>query len=890
MTPSDDPDPRVDTATALIEEFKNILAPSEHGPAHKPQRVMSDEDAELWNGSRAALCLSGGGIRSAAFSLGVLQSLAKAGLLLEFHYLSTVSGGGYTGGWLAAVMHRDGGLATAQRVLEKPGDARLEGLRAYTNFITPSPGPGSADTRAAAVLWLRNVLLNWMVFGPAMLAIAALPALYAMAIGAGLQTLGGAAAGSIGLLALLIATFNSCRLIPAHSFPSPSNSATAGAHYLRTISLGIVLPALVWAILAPVAFSATSNPLPLKFVGPPPPSDAISLLAIGAFAALLLGYFGAWIAVGRQRRPGFSSNFGWWLIASGLAAALLQMGIRLGQSLHAEWLAVLGPLWVIGAHVLQSTIYVGLRSVRQYADLDREWLAQLNSDKLVPALLWAALAAAALLLPLYVSSVWATAAALVSGPGGAWLGSSARSLFGSKTPPGSVAAWLTGILVEAAISAATLVFLALLLMALAEAATGLAAYAVGNEALALMAILVLSAGAACLLGARVNVNRFSLHGVYRNRLVRAFLGTARLTGRNPEPYTKFDPSDNLRMKDLYPAADAMPAGSPEQRDAHEARRGRLFPVVNATLNLTVPKRTAWSERKAAPFTITPFRSGADCLFLKGRKGVFTRTDTYGGGEEEGPVGDDTGGFTLGGAMTISGAAVSPNMGYHTRPAVAFIMTLFDVRLGAWMPNPAKTSDRRRLNQGRPNNALFALAAEMLGRADDQRDNIYLSDGGHFDNLGLYEMLRRECRTIVVIDASEDGGFLYADLGDSVRRAAIDLGAVLEFSPAVRHTTKKLPKQGAYATIAYRSGAVGKLVYLKPWLTADMPADVMAYAAAHTSFPHESTADQFFTESQFESYRHLGAFLGSSAFGGAGSLDSWLKIAAQRQNGEENDAP
>ena len=128
------------------------------------------------------------------------------------------------------------------------------------------------------------------------------------------------------------------------------------------------------------------------------------------------------------------------------------------------------------------------------------------------------------------------------------------------------------------------------------------------------------------------------------------------------------------------------------------------------------------------------------------------------------------------------------------------------------------------------------------------------------------MLRRECRKIVVIDASEDGGYLYADLGDSVRRAAIDLGAILEFS-----------------TIAYRSGAVGKLVYLKPWLAADLPADVMAYAAAHASFPHESTADQFFTESQFESYRHLGAFLGRSAFGGAGSLDDWLETAARRQS-------
>ena len=110
---------------------------------------MSEDHARHWNAARTALCLSGGGIRSAAFSLGVLQSLARAGLLLDFHYLSTVSGGGYTGAWLAAVMKHGGGRAAAQEALTKPGDSRLEGLRDFTNFLTPSPGLASADTRAA---------------------------------------------------------------------------------------------------------------------------------------------------------------------------------------------------------------------------------------------------------------------------------------------------------------------------------------------------------------------------------------------------------------------------------------------------------------------------------------------------------------------------------------------------------------------------------------------------------------------------------------------------------------------------------------------------------------------------------------------------------------------
>jgi predicted acylesterase/phospholipase RssA len=874
------PDPRVGTAAALIEEFEAILEDSEHGAADRPARSgMGDREARLWNAPRAALCLSGGGIRSAAFSLGVLQSLARAEILLDFHYLSTVSGGGYTGAWLAAVMKHGGGLQAAQDALTIPGDTRLEGLRAFTNFLTPSPGPASADTRAGVVLWLRNVLLNWLVFGPAMLAVALVPALYAALLATGATAPVGYAAGIVGLLALLYATLSACRDIPSHGFRSPPPNDTeqsAGASALA-VHLGIVTPVLVWALLGPVAFAALAHPVLRGEALPPltwPPWQTGDLwLSGGALAALLAGYLLAWLSLDRERRPGFASNAGWWVLASIIAAALLQLGMWLGRSLPLKLLAVLGPLWVIGAHVLQSSVYVGVRSASRYADLDREWLARLNGDKLAPTLVWSALAAVTLLLPCYVgNSSLSKLTPLLTGPAAAWLASSTKSLFGRKTPPDSGLSWLMPVLVETAISLAALVFAATLLMLLAKAGERLSCLA--WQAHPTLALLGFSIGGGMLaygLGERVNVNRFSLHGVYRNRLVRAFLGTARLDGRTVDAYTGFDPGDNLRMADLYDKA---------------APRRRLFPVINTTLNLTVSKRTAWSERKAAPFTVTPLRSGADCLFLPtGTKGVFVKTETYAGGETEGGAEDsERKGFTLGGAMTISGAAVSPNMGYHTRPGVAFLMTLFDVRLGAWLPNPAKTADPTRLNRGRPTNALFAFAAEMLGRADDQRDNVYLSDGGHFDNLGLYEMLRRECRRIVVVDAGEDGGYAYGDAGDSLRRAAIDFGATITFSPALVGGVATLRRAGAYASIRYRSGAEGELIYLKPWQPSDMPADVMAYAAAHAAFPHESTTDQFFTESQFESYRQLGSFIGTTALTQAGSLAQWFWAARPQQSG------
>ena len=120
---------------------------------------------------RSALCLSGGGIRSASFGLGVLQALARARLLEKFDYLSTVSGGGYIGGWLSAWIHhhqrgREGVFAelrtTPERTLEPESDP-IRHLRAFSNYLTPQFGLFSADTWTIGATVLRDILLNWIV-------------------------------------------------------------------------------------------------------------------------------------------------------------------------------------------------------------------------------------------------------------------------------------------------------------------------------------------------------------------------------------------------------------------------------------------------------------------------------------------------------------------------------------------------------------------------------------------------------------------------------------------------------------------------------------------------------------------------------------------------------
>jgi hypothetical protein len=225
-------------------------------------------------------------------------------------------------------------------------------------------------------------------------------------------------------------------------------------------------------------------------------------------------------------------------------------------------------------------------------------------------------------------------------------------------------------------------------------------------------------------------------------------------------------------------------------------------------------------------------------------------------------------------MTISGAAISPERGYHSSPATAFLMTLFNVRLGAWLPNPGFG---RSWSASKPSNALWPLFNEMFGRATDQKANVYLSDGGHFDNLGLYEMLRRRCNLIVVIDACADPEYDYDDLGRAVRLASIDLALTIDFVRPVVKGKHDLDASGAIADITYQNDEKGVLLYLKPWLPENLPADVLAYWAAHDDFPHQSTVDQFFQESQFESYRGLGEKIVLQAFAAAGDFPEGSKL-------------
>lgn len=684
-----------------------------------------------------ALCLSGGGIRSATFGLGILQALAAAGELRRFDYLSTVSGGGYIGAWLTAWSHRAGGVAAVEAELAAAESAPLRHLRAYSSYLAPRRGAFSADTWTLAAIYLCNLLLNWLVFVPLLLLLLLGPRIGFVLGRAAAPWARGAWAGGAALGLLVVAG----GLIAVY-LPSLGGRPCSAERFR-------------WTVLLPIGL------------------------------AVALGTLWLWNA--RSRWPPLH-------LARGAAAGF----------------AVAAPVLLLMAVALAGVLFLGLTSQWLHT-LDREWLGRAGADLLRLSVVWAAAFAIVLLAPAALQRAWAMATAGgvggVSGVLTALLGFRDKATAVSGTAKVGGSRWLQ------AVAALFLVLLAAGLVALTNHWLGADAAHSG-----LTPTLLLAAGLLAWVlvsGWFININKFSLMGMYRNRLIRAYLGASRHAPANG--FSGFAPGDDVGMSELQQA--------------------RPYPVLNLTLNLVSGERLAWQERKAELFTVTPQACGCPTLGYQ-------------------PSAEYAGGMTLGTAMALSGAALSPNMGYHSSPLVAFVMTLFDVRLGAWLGNPAG----RRWRQPGPRNSFSWLLREALGRTDARSPFVYLSDGGHFENLGLYAMVRRGCREIVVVDAGCDPDYRFEDLGNALRKIRIDLGVEIVFAeePSAMRAREK---RWAEAVIRYSNSpdgcADGRLIYLKPMLLANESPDVASYAAAHRDFPHQSTADQWFDESQTESYRQLG---------------------------------
>jgi hypothetical protein len=833
----------------------------------------------------AALCLSGGGIRSATFNLGVIQGLARFGLIERLDYLSTVSGGGYIGGWLKAWMKRVGTKAVLEDLTRtrpaqplKPEARPVDRLREYSNYLTPRRGLVSGDTWSAVAIVIRNLLLNWLVVVPILLAIVAVPQVYELAVRLPDDS-------KRAFWTILVATVLAL-------------GASVSIHNARGRKYRNVHSLVVWGGVLPIVLASAALALGGAWL---PDPHGISLRSIVNFAALwcvvipLIGWLVSeprrMIKEERKESPG-KTRLPWpelaALLLSGVITLVLFVGLTAGLYprlvVRPVVYATVGVPLLIALYLISRTIFVALsdwftqnlhvKGIVGREDRDREWWARLSGLLLLAALAWILICAVSLVGWLLAKRLFKEyAGRAIAGVGGiaglvaVLIGKSGKT--GSGREGGESAAnqdpkkekasrrQAFSLAVAAPVFClAIFVLLAHLYSLIASAFASLMgmtrlpvapATSSATDILVLAAPIGLLVFLAWIAGKIVNVNRFSLHGLYRNRLVRAYLGASNTQREETlDPFTGFATNDNLLMHELW---------HPRAGSADDACQQPLL-VVNTTLNLVRGERLGWQERKAESFSMTPFFCGN---FYEG----YRRSEAYGGRN----------GISLGTALTISGAAANPNMGYHSSAPVTFLLGILNARLGAWLGNTNAKGNATFKHQG-PRSALVPLFAELFGMTDSKKQYVQLSDGGHFDNLGLYEMVLRRCRFIIVSDAGMDRGPDFGDLGNAIRKVRIDFGVPIEFDKKIGIVSRDATAAGtlcAMGSIRYSKvdggnpNADGVLIYLKPTLDLfgegrPIPYDVFSYQRRARDFPHESTMDQWFDESQFESYRALGDYI------------------------------
>jgi hypothetical protein len=391
-----------------------------------------------------------------------------------------------------------------------------------------------------------------------------------------------------------------------------------------------------------------------------------------------------------------------------------------------------------------------------------------------------------------------------------------------------------------------------------------------------------------------DLTSWSLHPLYRRRLCTAFA-----LKRVPNPRVAADHRGRAveRQQSKLP-----PLSETDVLPHHEEWKDRQWPtlLVCAAANISDPGATP-PGRGVTSFTFSPFAVGGPLV-----GGIATRE--FEDKLSEGLRRD----FTLPAAVAMSGAAVSPSMGKMTRPSLRFLMALANVRLGVWVANPRRLDSFVRTHvtsvksasgaketmkalltpvhsmgdeqvqqvreQAPPRSGLLLrpppryLLKELLGWNSVNDKYLYITDGGHYENLGLVELLRRGCMQIYCFDAS--GGRSMGALGDAIALARTEVGVEIEFAEGELDDVLEQGPDGApkfaseccaVGTIRYPGIAKeGRLVYTPSVMTTDLPWDVLAYRDVDADFPHDSTIEQLFTDQRFEAYRVLGRHAGEQA--------------------------
>jgi len=895
--------------------------------AHR-RRALDIPEAPGNRGRNRALALSGGGIRSATFCLGVMQALAEApvpnpatnlaadadgappdvagtqSLLAQFDYLSTVSGGGYIGSFFASLFvpgrlrrgtsplqaaqdayrtlqyEPPGRIRTGESYGDAPGRASVAWLRENGRYLTPT---GAGDNLYAAAVIVRNWMAMQYVIGSALLVILAILALgLHMATGTWL----GLGRSEMDLLHDARQAFNEDTLAiwwsaylwlpvasallfvlpPGIAFWLVYPTSDDPQQPVRALNGAVLLAILIGALFlaASLWFQAIEPNMRIAYA-----CFVIGILAwLGVAACMvMLVPMPRTVTVFRVRATRALRG------ALGLTAALAALGLAdtvartcyLYSFMAAHPWAAIGPAGALGGLVWLVRYGATLFDDGKQGATDSVWRTLLSR---LPMSLLAGMVAA--LVALLVFVLWSWIVLWVRWDGGEPLD---WHVFGK--------AWTTA---------------------------------------ALFTLTLLALGMAIVVGRFAGfLNLSTLQSFYAARLTRAYLGAS-----NGNRFST--PAIDRAARQRFSVAEPAPDDAISLNDYYDPRMLAPLHLINVTLNQTVDpaEQLVQRDRKGKPLCIGPgpalAQPGSAQQLPADAYARFTVDGQRCCPKSQQPAGMATRSVemaqarTVGDWIAISGAAISTGLGRATTLGTSLLLGLANLRLGIWWPStmaeggscatgagPQRPDLERRLHPALGMitglfRTQYYLGCELAARFHGTRRRWqYLSDGGHFENTAVYELLRPERRVglIVLCDCGCDGDYRFGDLANLIRLARIDFGLEI----VVDHAAASDPVLGtvfgtpddfaadapadardkvAILLNVHAAGQAGapdgapvtRIVVVKPRLTASAPADVRQYGALHPSFPQEGTADQFFDEAQWESYRALGVAIGRRIAGSA----------------------
>ncbi|MDF3813457.1 hypothetical protein [Rhodopseudomonas sp. BAL398] len=799
---------------AVLSEAEVLDAERARISQSRRERLGPDNADAPWSG----IGLSGGGIRSASRALGVLQALAEHDLLRKFDYLSSVSGGGYLAGslqwWWCGKPREDGAGPTQTRFGLGPTDFPYGPARIST-------GPEQAITQRARcnLAFLRshssyltpgNGLNSW-----SMLAVLVRTSIISLFI----------------WIMLLTGCFVALHLFDYNFLQDQAFAAGLWS------PLGTLMPAR-WPS------SCLGVECQLRY-------RTIYALALYIYYGVAVAFFMAAILFAFLSRapqgPGANWSVPKLLVLVGLAVwGLIDV---LGRFARLDGAFII--LTSLAGMFLAIAAAIIVAELRTAKSLNASYFLRRNYEKILGAAFIPSLAVLAVatipLLPYFLLAGDGFEKGVLGGLGGVvgLLSGVASALYGYYIILRNLLPSLSGQIL-ATVGACLYLYVTLVIAYLLAIVWQHASLFVEDWGGVVVAAIDGGFVVAVFLGVFANINYVGLHRFYRDRLMEALMPT---DGAVTAMQSRDSPvADNLLISELGFASGQTPLPP------------LPYPLINTNAIMINDADQKVALRGGDNFVISPLFVGSSVT------GWRDSADYIKAG---GPL-------TLASSVAASGAAATASAGYigtgiTMNPLVATVMSLLNVRLGLWVTNPG----RRKLWPWNsiPTFLFPGLVSDILSKRHSRNSNfLELTDGGHFENLGLYELVRRKLRIILIVDGEADPSISLSSLVSAARRIEQDFKATLTF-PAeaglgperlIMYEEKGYPSGRRAAQSPFLVGRLdyddrtsGTLIYFKSTLIKEMDFTTAGYLATNPTFPHQSTVDQFFDPDQFDAYRYLG---------------------------------